>query len=94
LLAFPWTSLAESGLFNGLQPIQIKNLFPFQRLREMSQGSRSRQRLSLFLFAAGRLAPYPANGKVITRISGLRNKLHGGYFLRSLRARLRLVVKI
>src|SRR5580700_9615194 len=26
ILAFPWISLAESGLFNGLWRIQIKNL--------------------------------------------------------------------
>jgi hypothetical protein len=27
LLGFPWIPLAESGLFNGLQRIQIKNSF-------------------------------------------------------------------
>src|SRR5271169_4345848 len=27
-LAFPWIPLAESGLFNGLQRIQIKKSFP------------------------------------------------------------------
>jgi hypothetical protein len=27
-LGFPWIPLAESGLFNGLQRIQIKKIFP------------------------------------------------------------------
>jgi hypothetical protein len=32
LLGFPWIPLAESGLFNGLQRIQIKNFFSLASL--------------------------------------------------------------
>ena len=32
LLGFPWIPLAESGLFNGLQRIQIKNFFSLTSL--------------------------------------------------------------
>jgi hypothetical protein len=29
VLSFPFISFSESGLFNGLRPIQIKKIFPF-----------------------------------------------------------------
>jgi hypothetical protein len=32
LLGFPWIPLAESGLFNGLQRIQVKKFFSLARL--------------------------------------------------------------
>jgi hypothetical protein len=41
MFGFPWIPLAESGLFKGLQRIQIKNLFRFGLaclvVRQMSQ---------------------------------------------------------
>jgi pimeloyl-ACP methyl ester carboxylesterase len=37
-LAFPWIPLVESGLFNGLQRIQIKKFFPSRFPSSMSRG--------------------------------------------------------
>jgi hypothetical protein len=79
LFSFAYVYFLESGLFNELQPVQIKKSFPASGpAQDVPSGGIASDifPLSLRRRAAG---IYPAKGKVIARISGQRNKLHGSY---------------
>jgi hypothetical protein len=61
-LAFPWIPLAESGLFNGLRRIQIKNfpVLPKTRPGCKKQGGRLLEAVGIHMPAAfaGRVCPW------------------------------------
>ena len=78
LLGFIWFYSSESGLFNGLQRIQIrKSPSPSQPLRKTCRARRLRKMRSLSRLAAGRLSSDPVDGKVIARPSIFAKQLFG-----------------
>jgi hypothetical protein len=69
-LSFVFMGFSETGLFNGLRPIKIKNLFPCPTVPEMSQPILSPSPS----YRLRRMRNDLAMGKSITQISGISKR--------------------